>query len=70
MPENPIDTSTGTGTGTTPQTQQTTFRNEFGKEINISGNFSESAQKQYDQYIKEREAATDDAEIEELNKKI
>lgn len=70
MPENPIDTSTGTGAGTAPQTQQTTFRNEFGKEINISGNFSESAQKQYDQYIKEREAATDDAEIEELNKKI
>lgn len=60
----PTDTSTGSGL------TQTVFRNEFGKEINISGNFSEDAKARYDELIRQRESTYDEDEIAKLNSDI
>lgn len=60
----PTDTSTGSGL------TQTVFRNEFGKEINISGNFSENAQARYDELIRQRESTYNENEIAELDLEI
>lgn len=49
---------------------QTVFRNEFGKEINISGNFSEDAQARYNELIRQRETTYDEDEIANLDRDI